>query len=57
MKCVIDTKGLGDSIGVEIVKYRDHDGESEFIGTEPLKITKKDGGVLTYELKTAAKDA
>ncbi len=57
VKCVIDTKGLGDSIGVEIVKYRDHDGESEFIGTEPLKITKKDGGVLTYELKTAAKDA
>lgn len=57
VKCTIDTKGLGDSVGVEIVKYRDHDGESEFIGTEPLKVVKKDGSVLTYELNTHAKDA
>lgn len=57
VKCTIDTKGLGDSIGVEIVKYRDHDGESEFMGTEPLKIVKKDGNILTYELKSEAKDA
>ncbi len=57
VKCVIDTKGLGDSIGVEVVKYRDHDGESEFVGTEPLKIVKKDGGVYTYELKSKVENA
>ncbi len=57
VKCTIDTKGLGDSIGVEVVKYREHDGESQFMGTEPLKVVKKDGDVLSYELKTQVKDA
>ncbi len=52
VSCVIDTKGLGDAIGVEVVKYRDHDGTSEFAGTEPLTIVKKEGNVYTYDLKT-----
>lgn len=52
VKCTIDTKGLGDSIGVEVVKYRDHDSTSEFCGTEPLSIVKREGNVYTYELKS-----
>ncbi|MDE6578020.1 MAG: alpha-glucan family phosphorylase, partial [Muribaculaceae bacterium] len=52
IRCTIDTKGLGKAIGVEVVKYRDIDGESHFVGTEPLKVIKEDGSILTYEIKT-----
>ncbi|MDE5883435.1 MAG: alpha-glucan family phosphorylase [Muribaculaceae bacterium] len=52
VKCVIDTKGLGDAVGVEVVKYRDHDGESEFAGTEKLDIVSRVGSIYTYELKS-----
>ena len=49
VKCVIDTAGIGDSLGVELVKYRDHDGHSEFAGAVPLKVTNREGDVFTYE--------
>ncbi|MCH5242807.1 MAG: alpha-glucan family phosphorylase [Muribaculaceae bacterium] len=49
VKCVIDTKGLGDSIGVELVKYRDRDGQAEFMGTSSLKVVKREGDIYTYE--------
>ena len=49
IKVVIDTKGLGDSIGVELVKYRDRDGHSEFMGAEPFKVVGREGDILTYE--------
>ncbi|MCH5235357.1 MAG: alpha-glucan family phosphorylase [Muribaculaceae bacterium] len=49
VKCVIDTKGLGDSIGVELVKYRDRDGQAEFMGTTPLKVVNREGDIYTYE--------
>ena len=48
-KCVIDTKGLGESIGVELVKYRDRDGNAEFMGTSPLKVVSHEGDIYTYE--------
>ena len=51
VSCKIDTKGLGDSIGVELVYYRDHDGESTFDGTQDLKIVSKEGDIFTYSLK------
>ncbi|MBD5369596.1 MAG: glycosyltransferase family 1 protein [Bacteroides sp.] len=57
VSCKIDTKGLGDSIGVELVYYREHDGESTFDGTEDLKVVARDGDVLTYSLKKKIKDA
>ncbi|MDE5843719.1 MAG: alpha-glucan family phosphorylase, partial [Muribaculaceae bacterium] len=57
ISCKIDTKGLGDSIGVELVYYREHDGESTFDGTTDLKITNKEGDVYTYSLKKKIKDA
>lgn len=57
VKCKIDTKGLGDSIGVELVYYREHDGESTFAGTEDLKIVNKEGTIYTYALKVKIKEA
>ena len=57
VSCKIDTKGLGDSIGVELVYYRDHDGESTFDGTQDLKIVSKEGDIFTYSLKLKIKEA
>lgn len=55
--CVIDTKGLGNSIGVELVIYREHDGKETFNGTRDLKIVKEENGVLTYQLNCKIDDA
>lgn len=57
MSCTIDTKGLGKSIGVELVIYKEFDGESKFVATKPLNIVKEEGSVLTYELKDKVKEA
>lgn len=54
---VLDTKGLGDSIGVELVYYKEEHGESKFDGRADLNIVKRDGNLYTYELKTALKEA
>ena len=40
-----------------MVYYKDHDGQSTFEGTEPLKIVAKEGNIYTYELKTKLKEA
>lgn len=56
-KAVIDTKGLGDSLGVEIVFYREKDGQQTYAGREDLKTVKKDGDIYTYELKDTMHDA
>lgn len=48
-KCVIDTAGLGDAVGVELVKYRDLDGHAEFAGTVPLKLIGNEGNLYTFE--------
>ncbi len=55
--CVIDTKGLGDSIGVEIVLYREEDGVSKFAGSYPLDIVNRDGNIYSYERKDTLTDA
>ncbi len=52
IQTVIDTKGLGESLGVELVYYKEEHGESKFAGREDLKIVKRDGDICTYELKT-----
>ena len=56
-KAVINTRGLGDSIGVEIVVYTDKDGESKYLKREDLKIVKRDGDIYTYELKDQMHEA
>lgn len=54
---VIDTKGLGDSIGVELVYFKEEHGESKYAGRTDLKVVKRDGNVLTYELKDHHREA
>ncbi len=49
--CVIDTKGLGKSIGVELVIYKQENGNRKFFATKQLEVVKEEGSVLTYELK------
>jgi len=57
LRVVLDTKGLGDSIGVELVYYKDENGESKYDGRTDLKIVNRDGNLLTYELKSSLKEA
>ncbi|MDE6297490.1 MAG: alpha-glucan family phosphorylase [Muribaculaceae bacterium] len=55
VSCKIDTKGLDDSLGVELVIYKEEDGESKYAGREDLKVVKREGNVYTYELKYTLK--
>jgi len=57
VKCVLDTKGLGKSVGVELVFYHEIDGESKYAGRYELNVVAEAGDILTYELKTKLKDA
>ncbi|MCM1348114.1 MAG: alpha-glucan family phosphorylase [Firmicutes bacterium] len=57
VKAVIDTNGLGNSLGLEYVSYRVEDGVEKLHQVLPFKVTKEDGSVLTYELKEKLKDA
>ena len=54
---VLDTLGLGDKIGVELVVYTNQDGEMKFKKSEPMKVVKVDGSKLTYRLEDTLKDA
>ena len=55
--CCIDTKGLGKSIGVEIVLYKEIDGESKFYLAKPLEVVAEEGSVLTYAINDTIKEA
>lgn len=51
-QCVLDAKGLGKSIHVELVAYREKDGESTFDDARELKLVKIENGLSYYELDT-----
>ncbi len=55
--CVIDTKGLGESIGVEVVVYKEIDGEVKYVGTKPMNISKQEGSIVTYEINDKVNEA
>ncbi len=55
--CRIDTKGLGKSIGVEIVLYKEVDGVSKFYLAKPLEVVAEEGSVLTYAINDTIKEA
>ena len=55
--CKIDTAGLGDSIGVELVYFLEQDGESKFAGRKELNVVAKEGNVVEYKLTSEAKSA
>jgi len=47
----IDTATLGRSIAVELVVYKEADGETRFHKAYPLEVVAEDGDILTYHLK------
>ena len=57
IEAIIDTNGLGDDLGLEMVTYRIEDGQEKFEGTQNFKVAKKEGNVFTYELNSKVKDA
>ncbi len=57
VKAVIDTNGLGRSIGLDFVVYRVKDGEEHLYETKQFTVTKEDNSILTYELHDKIHDA
>lgn len=50
IKYVIDEQGLEDAVGLELVTlYRDEDGHDHVSQVEPLKVTKREGNLYTFE--------
>lgn len=56
-KVILDTAGLGNKLGVEMVVYTNENNEMKFRTIEPLTIVKEEGNVVTYELNNTVKDA
>ena len=53
--CTINTQGLCDSLGVEIVYYKEENGENKFVSRKDLNVVKRDGNIFSYELKDKMK--
>lgn len=53
----LDTAGLGKDLGIELVVYREEDGETKFHETIPFKVIKQEGDVVTYHMKNHIKDS
>lgn len=51
----LNTAGIGDSLGVEMVIYKEVDGESKFLKVYPFKVVEKNGDVFTYRLNETFK--
>ena len=47
----IDTNGLADSIGVEMVVYSVEEGQQKFLNRYDFKEVKREGDIVYYELK------
>ena len=56
-RCTLDTKGLGNSIGVDLVIYKQENGERRFFDSKQLKVINQEGSVLTYELRYKLQEA
>ena len=57
VEAIIDTNGLGDDLGLEMVTYRLEDGEEKFEGTRNFKVVKHEGNVVSYRLETRLRNA
>lgn len=56
-EAVVNTHGLGDSVGVELVIYKDQDGVSKYNRREELNVVNRDGDIITYALKNRLREA
>ena len=57
VRAIIDTNGLGKDLGLELVVYKNMDGEEKFCYTKQFDVIKEEGNVLTYQLNAKLKDA
>ena len=57
VRAIVDTNGLGKELGLELVVYKNMDGEEKFCYTKPFDVIKEEGNVLTYQLNAKLKDA
>ena len=57
VRAIVDTNGIGKDLGLEMVIYKNMDGEEKFCGTEQFDVIKEEGNVLTYQLHSKLKDA
>jgi len=57
VRAIVDTNGLGRDLGLELVIYKNMDGEEKLFGTQPFEVIKEEGNVLTYQLNSKLKDA
>ena len=57
IEAIVDTNGLGRDLGLELVVYRQEDGQKHLLRTVDFKVVKEEGNVLTYELSNKLKDA
>lgn len=57
VRAIVDTNGIGKDLGLEMVIYKNQDGEDKFVGTEQFDVIKQEGNVLTYQLHSRLKDA
>lgn len=53
----LDTAGLGKDLGIELVIYREEDGQQKFHRVIPFDVVAEDGDVLTYHMKQNTKDS
>ena len=52
MCCTVDTNGLGDSLGVELVIYKEEDGVKHILRPQgPRSSPVTEGDIYHYELK------
>ena len=53
----LDTAGLGKNLGVELVIYKNENGEVKFDEAIPFEVVAEEGNIVTYNLKQTIKDA
>jgi len=54
---IVDTNGLGRDLAIEMILYRQENGEERLWRKEQFKVVKEDGSVLTYQLASKVQDA
>ena len=47
----LDTAGLGRDVKLELVVYKEEDGQTKFYRKAPLEVVAQDGDILTYNCK------
>jgi len=56
IKAIIDTNGIGKDLGLEMVSYKQENGNESLWKVREFNVIKEEGNVLTYELKAQILD-